>query len=471
MVDEPGRDSTGTDEVEKSSKRRIGMKTRLAIILAFCFLLSPSAFASESGGIALKAIESRNDTAELLTLVKQIAQAVRLGRHSLSLKEKVQNAVVSSESFSIEVDSIRLITKTLAHVIVRARDFEDFDEKDLLVLEKKGGSWRLADSSRFSDISVGLPRRENQRNSSEPASFSSVVGTILIPEVHPGIEEDIYVIHRTLINQHYGVDLYGPSAVLALDAMTSLNQPEIGFSGDNVWQRIIFGSPRNGAPFLYSYGDNPGDKRFARISGLVSDPFDTLFVCDEARAYIVKLYYNRSSYTLNFISEFRVGGLYMPNDIAYDQGFSVCDPNDDGIWVADYLHGQLVMINRAGSVVKTITHYVHNGTTYPLRPAKVASSRFRPLGVTGPYIGVINRQRAYWPYQDFFVTLDAGSMSGTTAHAVRSTEYRTGDYPPHYLVSLGIDIFGSNPAGSPVSISRRSLAQGGDFFLRAENFS
>jgi hypothetical protein len=71
-------------------------------------------------------------------------------------------------------------------------------------------------------------------------------------------------------------------------------------------------------------------------------------------------------------------------------------------------------------------------------------------------------------------------MSGTTAHAVRSTEYRTGDYPPHYLVSLGIDIFGqfwvgddgakqyhtyskqgeylasyaSNPAGSPVSISR-----------------
>lgn len=458
-------------------------------------------------GRAIKSPFIENDTASISQLLSAVEQNVR-SKDYISLArvlsiaedfkkhEEPTGQRLNEIGFHIKQKDLRFVKSDSAVVICDLSDYETVSRTGIvLTLKKEGRWWRIDKNSELtvllrSFIIEGVAKQSknanDKRSDSEPPNSSPTIAQILIPEKHPGTRSDmnIYVINQSLTRQYMDANLFCPTSKLDMDVVTTdLSGWEIGFTLDHEWGRIVYGWQRTGDKWLKSYGDNPGDHRFFRPSALANDPFDTLFVSERGSGKVIKLFYNRGARLITFVSEIVIPGITEPEDITFDQGNDVCSPADDGIWIADYLRGQLVMINRAGSVVKTITHYQLNSTVYPLRAEKVVASRFRPLGVTGPYIGVINTQRTYWPFQDFFVTLDAGSISGTTATAIRSTEYPTGAFPRHNLVSLGIDIFGqfwagddgakqyhtysqmgdylasyaSNPAGSPVSISRTRL--------------
>ncbi len=108
---------------------------------------------------------------------------------------------------------------------------------------------------------------------------------------------------------------------------------------------------------------------------MAADALDTIYVADTDHSKIVKLYFNQSTGTINFVSSFSVPGLIRAVDIAIDQSGTASTPSqpqNDRIWIADDFTGQLIAVGRDGVVKQRITQYYVGATLYQLKaPMKV----------------------------------------------------------------------------------------------------
>jgi len=133
-------------------------------------------------------------------------------------------------------------------------------------------------------------------------------GQALIPAKHPSM--DVHEINASFTTQYLsGKQLFSGNARLDVDGVlpTNLVKDAVAFYLDPGWNRIIFGN--NDGAWIKSFGDHVGDGyTFNHPQAMEIDHYDTIYVADSDNGKIVKLFYNRISQTISYVTSINVGG-------------------------------------------------------------------------------------------------------------------------------------------------------------------
>ncbi len=225
-----------------------------------------------------------------------------------------------------------------------------------------------------------------------------------------------YIIHANLTRSSpIERQIFGINTKMDIDAICRDRYPEnaVSFHLDNGWDRIIYA--KKSGNYIRAYGHNPGDYDFTGPIALAADINDSIYVVQDG-GWVVVLWFdhNDNSGKIKFSRIFQISGVFVPIDIAIDQSGSLSNPSNpayDRIWIAYDFSGKLVCINRGGTILREITHYMFNNNTYRLnKPFKVQTQEI------GGRVAFIDRER------NAFVTF-MPPASGTTANAINHTAF------------------------------------------------
>jgi hypothetical protein len=462
------------------------------LFLATLLLLSGMSLNEPNHGLTTDVPVFSDDLTAVYVSVSDLVQAIRTSnalyvRSCLSsgfaINVSPGSVDIKARHFSIEITSVAISGDT-AYVVYDANDAHSFSIRGgTLSLRREGLGWKISNAEAMDTLIAYAATSGKDSRESEPRSIMNSSSFIrapysLVSRPHPGTSA--YLITRALTQQPpISRSLFADDAVLSMDAISpDTNAYKIGFIADGYWDRIVYGKQDPNDRWIRSFGDNAADPyRFRGSYALSIDTFDTVFVADRYSGRIAKLFYNRTTGFLSFVTAFSVPGVRFPSDIVFYPNFTPCTTTDgDYIWVAEESGNQVVRVTREGAVTAVIQYYEFNSVRYPLsRPKKILVS---PLGSS-----------TYWSFIDgnrnAFVTCYLPLIDDFTVQAVNVTEfdvasseltcigfdwnkqwwvgdataqmYHTFSYRGDYISSIDADKYGATLFVSPHSVTRPTL--------------